>query len=42
VAVIFSLLSFGIGCLLAVFDSEKRTMHDFIANTRVLKVETVN
>jgi uncharacterized RDD family membrane protein YckC len=42
VAVIFSLLSFGIGCLLAVFDSEKRTMHDFIANTKVLKVETVN
>jgi uncharacterized RDD family membrane protein YckC len=41
-AVIFSLLSFGIGCLLAVFDAEKRTMHDFIANTRVLKVETAN
>jgi uncharacterized RDD family membrane protein YckC len=37
-----SFLPFGIGYLLAAFDVEKRTVHDFIANTRVLKIETVN
>ena len=35
----FSSSLFGIGCLLAAFDQEKRAFHDFIANTRVLKLQ---
>ena len=38
----FSTSLFGAGCLLAAFDIEKRTLHDFIADTRVLKIGTVN
>ncbi len=30
---------FGIGCLLAAFDIEKRALHDFMADTRVLKLQ---
>jgi uncharacterized RDD family membrane protein YckC len=35
----FSSSLFGIGCLLAAFDIEKRALHDFMANTRVLKLQ---
>ncbi|GHV16584.1 hypothetical protein AGMMS49938_16710 [Fibrobacterales bacterium] len=35
---IFSSSLFGIGCLLAVFDPEKRALHDFAADTRVIKL----
>jgi uncharacterized RDD family membrane protein YckC len=30
---------FGVGCLLAAFDIEKRALHDFMADTRVLKLQ---
>ncbi|MDR3001637.1 MAG: RDD family protein [Fibromonadaceae bacterium] len=30
---------FALGFLLAAFDMEKRTLHDFVANTRVLKLQ---
>jgi len=35
----FSSSLFGAGCLLAAFDTEKRALHDFMANTRVLKLQ---
>jgi uncharacterized RDD family membrane protein YckC len=35
----FSSSFFGVGCLLAAFDIEKRALHDFMANTRVLKLQ---
>jgi uncharacterized RDD family membrane protein YckC len=35
----FSCYFFGIGCLLAVFDVENRALHDFVADTRVLKLQ---
>jgi uncharacterized RDD family membrane protein YckC len=35
----FSSSLFGLGCLLAAFDVEKRALHDFIADTRVLKLQ---
>ncbi len=35
----FSSLFFGVGYLLAAFDIEKRALHDFMANTRVLKLQ---
>jgi uncharacterized RDD family membrane protein YckC len=35
----FSSSLFGVGCLLAAFDIEKRALHDFMANTRVLKLQ---
>jgi uncharacterized RDD family membrane protein YckC len=35
----FSSSLFGIGCLLAAFDTEKRALHDFIVDTRVLKLQ---
>jgi uncharacterized RDD family membrane protein YckC len=38
----FSTSLFGAGCLLAAFDIEKRALHDFIADTRVLRIGTVN
>jgi uncharacterized RDD family membrane protein YckC len=30
---------FGAGCLIAAFDIEKRALHDFMADTRVLKLQ---
>ena len=30
---------FGIGFIIAGFDSEKRAMHDMICDTRVIKVD---
>jgi len=38
----FSSFLFGAGCLLAAFDTEKRALHDFMANTRVLKLQRVS
>jgi len=35
----FSSFLFGAGCLLAAFDTEKRALHDFMADTRVLKLQ---
>jgi uncharacterized RDD family membrane protein YckC len=35
----FSSSLFGAGCLLAAFDIEKRALHDYMANTRVLKLQ---
>ncbi|MDR2581847.1 MAG: RDD family protein [Fibromonadaceae bacterium] len=35
----FSSSLFGAGCLLAAFDIEKRALHDFMADTRVLKLQ---
>jgi len=35
----FSSSLFGAGCLLAAFDNEKRAFHDFMADTRVLKLQ---
>jgi uncharacterized RDD family membrane protein YckC len=35
----FSYSFFGAGCLLAAFDIEKRALHDYIADTRVLKLQ---
>jgi len=35
-------LSFIVGSLLAAFDIERRALHDFIADTRVLRIGTVN
>jgi len=37
----FSSSFFGAGCLLAAFDLEKRALHDFMANTRVLKLQRI-
>jgi len=37
----FSSSFFGAGCLLAAFDVEKRALHDFMANTRVLKLQRI-
>jgi uncharacterized RDD family membrane protein YckC len=31
-------MTFGIGYIIAAFDSEKRTLHDYICNTRVVRV----
>ena len=36
---LFSSSLFGAGCLLAAFDTEKRALHDFMADTRVLKLQ---
>jgi uncharacterized RDD family membrane protein YckC len=35
----FSISFFFAGCLLAAFDIEKRALHDYIADTRVLKLQ---
>ncbi len=35
----FSSSFFGVGCLMAAFDIEKRALHDFMAETRVLKLQ---
>ncbi len=35
-----SSFTFGIGFLIAAFDSEKRAMHDMIADTRVIKADS--
>jgi uncharacterized RDD family membrane protein YckC len=35
----FSSSLFGAGCLIAAFDIEKRALHDFMADTRVLKLQ---
>jgi len=35
----FSSSFFGAGCLIAAFDIEKRALHDFMADTRVLKLQ---
>jgi len=35
----FSYSFFGVGCILAAFDIEKRALHDYIADTRVLKLQ---
>jgi uncharacterized RDD family membrane protein YckC len=42
VAEFFSSSLFCIGYLLAAFDIERRAFHDFIADTRVLKIESIN
>jgi len=36
---LFSSSLFGAGCLLAAFDTEKRALHDLLADTRVLKLQ---
>jgi uncharacterized RDD family membrane protein YckC len=35
----FSSSFFGVGCLIAAFDIEKRALHDYMAETRVLKLQ---